>query len=65
MSSSPIRNSVISIVAGDYHTCAITDDNDLYCWGGNRWGQLGDGMVQSGSIIWPWNALVVENLYLR
>ena len=39
----PNQKPVISIVAGDYHTCAITDDNDLYCWGGNRWGQLGDG----------------------
>ncbi len=39
----PDQKSVISISVGAYHVCAITEDNDLYCWGGNRWGQLGDG----------------------
>lgn len=28
---------------GDRHTCAITNDDALYCWGINDNGQLGDG----------------------
>jgi len=29
--------------AGASHTCAILDDDSLYCWGRNSEGQLGDG----------------------
>jgi alpha-tubulin suppressor-like RCC1 family protein len=29
---------------GGFHTCGLTDpDRKLYCWGANRYGQLGDG----------------------
>ena len=28
--------------AGNAHSCAITEDAELYCWGNNRHGQLGD-----------------------
>ena len=30
-----------AIAAGGEHTCAIGTDNIIYCWGGNRYGQLG------------------------
>ncbi len=33
--------TVTRIVSGDYHTCAIADE-ELYCWGDNAWGQLGN-----------------------
>ena len=29
--------------AGLYHACALLDDGNVSCWGGNSWGQLGDG----------------------
>jgi alpha-tubulin suppressor-like RCC1 family protein len=31
------------ISAGGSHTCGITTDGVAYCWGLDRWGQLGDG----------------------
>ncbi|HVH63652.1 MAG TPA: RCC1 domain-containing protein, partial [Candidatus Dormibacteraeota bacterium] len=30
-----------AIAAGDGHTCAISTDNHIWCWGGNAAGQLG------------------------
>lgn len=32
-----------AVTAGGAHTCAITGDGTLYCWGWGDWGQLGDG----------------------
>ena len=34
--------SIIQLSLGYYHTCAISDTNDLMCWGYNYKGQLGD-----------------------
>jgi alpha-tubulin suppressor-like RCC1 family protein len=35
-----------SLFAGGVHTCALRDDNTFWCWGGNRFGQLGTGDTQ-------------------
>lgn len=34
------------LFAGGVHTCALRDDSTLWCWGGNRFGQLGTGDVE-------------------
>ncbi len=34
---------IVTVSAGDTHTCAVRDDGALWCWGANGSGQLGDG----------------------
>lgn len=33
--------TVTKIAAGGGHTCAVLNNGDLFCWGGNAYGQLG------------------------
>lgn len=38
-----------SISAGTWHTCAVTTDGDVYCWGRGTEGQLGNGAQTSST----------------
>ena len=40
-----------SIGSGFLHTCALTTDGDVYCWGNNEVGQLGQGNVGDGALL--------------
>ncbi len=38
--------NVVQIEAGSTHTCAVLDTGELFCWGINSNGQLGDGTTE-------------------
>lgn len=42
----PVKWKQVS--AGGYHTCAISENDQVYCWGANNVGQLGNAAVPSG-----------------
>lgn len=52
--------TVVSIVGGNNHFCAATSDNEVYCWGSNDFGQLGDGTLVDRSS--PVQAAVPKNI---
>jgi len=41
-----IMENVVYAVAGPHHSFAITADGGMYTWGGNSWGNLGDGTTE-------------------
>lgn len=41
--ATPLAFRQISAGTGNGHTCGVTTDNRLFCWGANQEGQLGDG----------------------
>jgi alpha-tubulin suppressor-like RCC1 family protein len=42
-------NNVISIAGGEGHSLALKSDGTVWAWGGNYFGQLGDGTTTGGS----------------
>jgi prepilin-type N-terminal cleavage/methylation domain-containing protein len=40
---------VKQLSVGDTHACALTTGNEIYCWGANNYGQLGDGTTGNAS----------------
>ena len=45
--------SLRDIVGGPYNGCAIDTSNQLYCWGNNAYGQLGNGSTTSTNSATP------------
>jgi alpha-tubulin suppressor-like RCC1 family protein len=38
-----LERGVTALAAGDDSTCAVTTSGQVWCWGSNDWGQIGDG----------------------
>jgi alpha-tubulin suppressor-like RCC1 family protein len=38
-----LPDPVVQLSSGSAHTCAVTKRQDIYCWGDNNYGELGDG----------------------
>ena len=37
------KTPIIAIACGSYHSIAIDNNNQIYCWGEARYGQTGSG----------------------
>jgi alpha-tubulin suppressor-like RCC1 family protein len=33
----------VSLAAGHHHACGVDREGLVYCWGGNAWGEVGNG----------------------
>ena len=53
VASAPGLTGVVSIAAGGYHTCALSEAGNVSCWGYNGNGQLGDGTYTDSQIPVP------------
>lgn len=49
--AAPLR--FVSVVAGADHSCGLTDQRAVYCWGSNYLGQIGDGTDVDRSVPTP------------
>ncbi|MEC8340449.1 MAG: putative Ig domain-containing protein, partial [Candidatus Thermoplasmatota archaeon] len=45
----PLEGDSLSLVTGEYNTCAIKDNGDVYCWGRNGNGQIGNGQISNAN----------------
>ena len=46
----PAGRTAISLDSGQYHACAVLDDNSAVCWGNNSYGQLGDNTTNNSNV---------------
>ncbi|MBM9502104.1 chromosome condensation regulator [Leptospira sp. 201903071] len=55
ISSTPVSvvglSDVVQIVAGSQHSAALTSNGDVYVWGRNQYGNLGNGAVDTSTTI--------------
>lgn len=43
--------NAVAVGLGDNHSCALTVDRTVWCWGWNNYGQSGDALVDDKSIV--------------
>ena len=45
-----LPGKVVDFTAGNDFTCAKLENNDIWCWGNNQYGQLNDGTLTNSSV---------------
>lgn len=50
MTGALVGKTIKKLQSGTNHTCAIASDDKVYCWGQNKFGQLGDGTTTNRSV---------------
>lgn len=45
-------SGVKSVDTGLNHACALTHSGDVYCWGSNKYGQIGNGETSTGPVLY-------------
>ncbi|MDR3425811.1 MAG: hypothetical protein P4L78_00040, partial [Silvimonas sp.] len=50
--STPVLSGVLSLTAGQFHTCVLTSGYAVSCWGDDTYGELGNGVVSSGTTVY-------------
>lgn len=55
-----LTNAITDIAAGEGHTCALDNTSEVYCWGANSEGQLGDNSTTNSSV--PKNVVNLDNV---
>ncbi len=46
----PVGHTITGLATGLYHTCIIMESREVWCWGTNYFGELGDGSTGSQSL---------------
>ncbi len=65
-----ISGKATAIASGDDHTCVLTDEGQVECWGNNSSGQLGDGSTDDSrafpqAVQLPTRAIAITSGYQR
>lgn len=57
----PVKNlqNVSMIRTGSFHSCALTKNGQVFCWGRNNNGELGNGTIQTSAV--PFQVPGIEN----
>ena len=45
-----LGSGIAQIAPGTHHTCALTSDGSVQCWGWNQYGQLGNGLTANSAL---------------
>ncbi len=51
---------IFQVTSGHFHACGVDMSDQLWCWGGNDFGELGNG-AETGSREWP-QQVIMDNI---